>query len=203
MNLRVDFTLPDEQRSASLLNAKSLTRVGMLIAPLLVVLFIGHTLLGMFLLKRQAQTYQSQWESADGVRKSAMQMRAAVLKNEGILAELRGWKSSTLPWNEWVRGLLDVAPEDVHFTALQLTHSIASTADKKLARVWTMQLEGHAQGHDSRGNVEGIKDKLAGGSMSNMFDSVSVTRYAADTSVGSSRSDRIFQITAKFVPREF
>ena len=100
MNLRVDLILESEQRSASRINLKSLTRIVAIIVPVLIGLVVASVLFGLVKLNNDVKTANNYWEITQPKLERAKALAAQVQDNEAILKELKGWKKSHMVWHE-------------------------------------------------------------------------------------------------------
>jgi hypothetical protein len=204
MNLRVDLIDDSERRSASLLNMKSMMRIGSFVVPSVFLLLIVIQAINTIRVKNELGVLESQWESALPRKQQAQKVREELLRNEALVAELDGWKKAMVPWDEQLLGLMLAAPPNVQFRQLRLSHHLQLIDDKAPARFYAMDIEGRAVGDLAEQSVQLLRRRVQEGDMfTGRVDTVVVSQFGADTAEAARKTDRTFAIQATYLPMEF
>ena len=205
MNLRVDLILPTEQRSASIINVKSLARISMIVVPVILGLVIALAVMNMMRARSDLRDLEAQWKDAEPKKKAAAALRAELAVNLDLEKNLTGWTSSRFNWHEQLRGIQKEIPLELRIQLLTLTvNSSMFVVGNTPARGASLTLRGLAFGENTEANVKILKASLLKSStLSGAVDSVEITQFAANTSAGANKLDRIFQIDVLYKARKF
>ncbi len=205
MNLRVDLILPTEQRSASVINVKSLTRISMIVVPVVVGLVIALAVMNIMRSRSDLRDLESQWKDAEPKKKAAAALRAELAVNQDLERRVTGWTRSRFNWHEQLRGIQKEIPEGlrIQLAALSISSSLIVVGNTP-ARGASLTLRGLAFGENTEANVKTLKDSLLKSPvLSGAVGSVDITLFAANTSAGANKLDRIFQIDVYYNARKF
>ena len=134
MNLRVDLILEDEQRSGSLLNAKSIIRLATIIVPLVIVGLLAWQVLIVAGLKYELNGLIMDWEIKKPQSEKAKMLTEEFTTHASILSELEGWRRSRIAWSDQVGQLMLIAPENVQLQDLNMNQALALFEEKMPAR---------------------------------------------------------------------
>jgi hypothetical protein len=204
MNLRVDLILDTEQRSGSLLNAKSLTRLATIAVPAIVLLILGWQVLGVMGLKKELNNLIMDWEVKKPQSEKARTLSEEFQTHKAILSELEGWKRSRLAWNDQLGEIVKIAPENVQLQSLSVIQRLKIFEETTQAREYSLSMQGKAVGREAETSVRSFEQQLSGApAFTAVVDEVSVPEYAADPSSDAGRDDRVFSIQSKYKMQTF
>jgi Tfp pilus assembly protein PilN len=205
MNLKVDLILPTEQRSASVLNVKSLVRIASVIIPILVAMVIGNFILGMLQTRNRLNQLESQWNTASPQQDDALTLREQLQTHRRVLSEIEGWRSSRFVWSEQLNGLLDQVPESIQLRQYRVSQTLhLNESSTQPVRAFGASLAGVAEGRSADDDVQALKIRLSDTEpFASKIASVEVPAFGADPSPSASKSDRIFRIEMRYQPRPF
>jgi hypothetical protein len=204
MNLRVDLIETHERRSASVLNARSLVRIGMFTLPSLLLLGIAVFVLNMIYVKNQLSILESQWDALRPRKEQAQALRDALLANEAILKEMENWQRATLPFDQQLVGLMEHTPSAIQFRRLRLTHRLQLLDEKQPARYYGLQINGRAEGKLAEQSVQILRRRIEeGAAFTGRVDAVAVAEFGADPTDNARKTDRTFTIQAEYTPIVF
>jgi hypothetical protein len=201
MNLRVDLILPSEQRSASLLNPRTLSRIGTVVGPIILALVIAWVVVGILALQRQAAQAEALWKQTEPKMQEATRLFKESQGNRAILDEFVGWSNARVPWHEHLLALQQGIAKDLQLDSLRVSHSMQLVDGKQPARVYKLTMTGTGLGTTAQGNVQDIRrllsdDEAFGDSM----QTVDVPRYGADP---ENKNRRIFEVECEYRARDF
>lgn len=206
MNLRVDLILESEQRSASVVNLKSILRIASICVPVILVVFILSAVVKMMALKSEFNMLEGQMENAVAKQEAAAKLREELATNLNVLNELEGWRNSHIDWHKQLLGLQKEVPKEIQLSALKLSQTLDLIESGVAARVFTMVLEGNAVGEDAEYNVYRLKRRLENTQLFSSIieeDGVKVAKYASNPEKGAHKTDRIFRIECLYQDRKF
>jgi hypothetical protein len=205
MNLRVDLILPTEQRSASVVSIKSLVRITVIIIPVVLFIIIALAVMNMMRYKSELNGLDAQWKDAEPKKAAAAALRTDLAANIALRSKLTGWTSSRINWQEQLKGIQKEIPAELRIQLSRLGISSGTSLDNKIpARGAALTIQGTAFGENAEQNVQNLKQALLKSPvLAGCVEQVDVTRFEASTSLGASKSDRLFQIDVKYKPRKF
>lgn len=205
MNLRVDLIFENEQRSASLLNLKSITRVLAITIPSIILIIIALFVLDMMKINGELKDLEEAWANSQPKQQEAMTIAAERKNNLNTVAELEGWHDSRLTWNEQMLALMRIVHINIQLTTLTTTETVAEDEKSKIpTRFYKMMIEGETAAVDAEQIVNKLQDQLQ---KSPPFDKLvnengsSVIRYERKKDGGA--NDRSFTIQCSYKPREY
>ena len=205
MNLRVDLILPTEQRSASVINVKSLVRIATIVVPTILGLLIALAVMNMIRISSELRNLESQWKEAKPRKEAAAALRKELAGNQDLEKKLTGWTNSRLNWHEQLRGIQKEIPAELQIQLAALTiGSSMVLVDKVPGRAASLTLKGVAFGENTEANVQKLKASLQQSTtLAAHIGAVEVTRFDASKAAGANKLDRFFQIDAPYKPRKF
>lgn len=204
MNLRVDLILESEQRSGSVIGVKSAMRIGLLVAPITVLVLVAVGFINVMRLNINARNIEKRWEIASEKQDEALKLESEFSANKSILKELQGWKGSHLDWHKQLLEIQRLAPNKTQFTVMRITQTLQLIKNNVVTRNFNMSITGKAITEKAGLNVNNFKNSLE---LSDFFEptieSVIVSEFSEDTDEGANKFDRIFKIDCIYKPREF
>jgi len=204
MNLRVDLILPTEQRSASVINVKSLVRIAIIVVPLIVVLAIALGVVNMMQSRGDLDRLKTQWKETEPQKQAAAKLRTQLADNLALEKKVSGWAGSRTMWDQQLRGIQRELPPEarIQLTRLNLGSPISVAAGKVPVRTGLLVLQGAAYGENSEANVQTFRQALVKSpALAALVEKVEVTRFDANPKAG--KFDRVFQIDITYKARKF
>lgn len=206
MNYRVDLILAEEQRSASLLNPKSITRIVCIVVPVAIGLFIAKFAVGVILEGNKLAAIEQRWKETEPKSVRAVQVREACNANLDIVKELTGWRETHINWHEQLAAIQAAVPSNIQFTGLSIQQSLLS--DPAPSRSFQILLSARSVG-DPNGiqlaeflksfdQIEPLKSTVKKGSAR-----VAAGSFLPDPAPQAHKDDRIFRIECSFNERVF
>lgn len=204
MNFRVDLIMADEQRSASVINPKSITRVVCTVVPMLILLAVAKFGYGVYSLGVKASEAERLWASTEPKAKKAEVVRNALNENLDIVNELAGWRETHINWHEQLAALQTAVPANIQLTALSVQQSLLS--DPAPSRSFQMILSGRSAG-DANG-IRVVQLESAFGELPPLKAAVKSAKVSAgsfvqDPSPQAKKDDRLFRIECAYSERVF
>ena len=201
MSLQVNLILPGEQRSANPVSFRSLSRIGSIVGPTVVVLLLAIAALNWSALTNKVRIAETIWQELEPKKEAAISLRARYDRNQQVLKELNGWKASRVLWHRQLEGLRDLVPPSMQLLSLRVDQQIQVIEKSGPARTFTLTLSGRAEGPDAQSDVLALqtalltRDPFAG-----------LTRNAnvpAFDAAPENKAHRLFQIKAPYNPQPF
>lgn len=204
MNFRVDLILAEEQRSASILNPKSILRIVAIVVPSAIGLLIAKFAFGVFILGSEVAREEEKWTSLEPKSKRAAQVRDALNANLDIVSELTGWKETHINWHEQLAALQAAVPSNVQLTAFSVQQSLLS--DPAPSRSFQLQLAGRSIADPNGTRVVQLESAFA--ESPPLKSAVKSAKVAAgsflpDPSPQAAKDDRVFKIECTYTERVF
>jgi hypothetical protein len=202
MNYRVDLILAEEQRNATILNPRSLSRMATAVVVLLIGFVVFRSVFAFVSLQREVSRLQNRWDSFGPLSQKATQVREALTRNLETLDELKGWKETHLDWHTQIQPLARLVPPTVQLFTLGMQQTL--TTENGPARSFLLTVEGRSAGEQAGENVERLKTSLeADPAYSGLVKRVEVPLFTTDLTPGASKSDRRFRIQSIYAERHF
>ncbi len=202
MSLRVDLILPEEQRGAGGISAKSFTRIGTIAIPAIVVFVVGHAFFNNALRLSELRVLESRWEAAEPKQNHALKLAGRVRYNQDTLEELDAWKASQIAWHQQILLAMEAAPATVQATTLIVSQNREDNAvPSPPVRHFTMTIDSKTSGENAMRHVEAFKEGIQNHAGATGILSVDVVNYNADTDRNAGELDRVFQLECTYKPR--
>lgn len=201
MNVRVDLILKSEQRSASPLSLRSISRLASIFVP--AALILGGVLSGvnLFTLQNRVRMAENAWEDVEPRRKAALDLREVADRNEGVLHELHAWRSAQIEWSDHLLSLQKAIRPQIQLTLLRVTQNLQITDDNVPARVFSAHIDGVAAGNSAERDVDDLQRMLTTVEpFRETAMEVTVPKFAADP---TRKQDRVFHVQILFKPQVF
>ncbi|MBN1558329.1 MAG: hypothetical protein JW951_09310 [Lentisphaerae bacterium] len=204
MNLRVDLMEPDERRSASLINLKSLIRIAWFAVPAIVILLIAVFIINTTRISSELALLEREWEAAKPRRAEASALRSELAVNRNIVAELAGWTNSRIAWHSQLSGLMTAVPPTIQLRALRVDQRLQLLDKEGPARFFSMALDGRSVGDTAEQSVQLLRRRLTEIPVfTGKVQTVTVAKFGADPAPGADRTDRTFTLQCAYLPRLF
>lgn len=201
MNLRVDLILESEQRSASLLNLKSIIRLVVVLVPSLIVAAYLFSFVGYLTLKGKVKQLETAAEINQPKVVQADALSAEVAVNEGMKRELAGWRNAAIDWHRQLYELMKCVPAEVYFESLRVSYAF-QTEGNVPARKYNMVIAGASKGSSSVDNVLRLKRELTVSEFFKKYmDPPEVPVFKQDAAPGAQDTDRVFRIECAYKAR--
>lgn len=206
MNIRVDLILESEQRSASVVNVKSMIRISSISVPAILLVIAASIVVNMMTLNSELKMLEGEMQAIGPKQEAAEILSKGFAVNREMLNELEGWHKSHIDWHEQLLAMQKEVPAEIQLSALRISHQF-DLIDKKIpARAFTVVLEGNTTGERAEFSVQRLKRGLEDSpalSSAVQKNGVEVSRYEAVTEKGAAKDDRIFQIKCEYQSRRF
>lgn len=201
MSLRVNLILYDEQRSGSALNMRSVTRIGSIVGPLVLLLLFALQALRHFILVSQLSIAETQWDAIEPKQKHAIRQASRLGFNLQTRKELDGWAAARLHWHRKLAAVMEAAPASIQLTALRGTTADTAPAESgPPVRVFTLSLDGKTRDAQAMAVVERFEQAIAGHPrLAPLLEWVSVANFDADPDTGDDMG-RVFTLQCRFKP---
>jgi len=202
MNYRVDLILTEEQRNATVLNPRSISRIAIMLLVLVIGYVVFRSVYGFVNLQREVSWLQERWDGSGPMSQKATQVRDALTLNLGTMDELKGWKESRLDWHTQIQPLEQVVPATIQLFTLFMHDTL--TTETGPARSALLIVDGRSVGEQAGENVERLKNVFeTAPAYSGLVKRVEVPMFTADTTPGASKADRRFRIQSAYTERHF
>ena len=204
MNIRVDLILDNEKRSASLLNVKSIIRLAIIIAPLLVIVTVVLGGIGFMHSNVKLNNLKNRWELAEQRQKEAKALRDETAINNRIKNELLGWRASQMPWGEQMVALQRIAPSNMQFIRLNISQTLLLVNNSFPARQFVLTLSGKSKGSAAEANINTFIDTIKSSEIFTVpMEGVSIESFGEDRNEYATREDRVFEIKCTYNAKVF
>lgn len=204
MNIRVDLILDTEKRSASVLNAKSIIRLAIIILPLLVIVMVVLGAISVMHSNVKLNNLQNRWEIAEKKQAEAKILRNETAINNQIKNELLGWRASHMSWGEQLVALQRIAPINMQLTGLSINQTLHLVKNKFPARQFVLTLSGKSKGVPAEANINRFIDTIKNSEAFTVpMENVSIENFGEDRNENASREDRVFVIKCTYNAKEF
>jgi hypothetical protein len=204
MSLRVDLILPSERRSASVINARSLTRLSAVVVPLVLLLLGGQIFMGMMKKQAELSGLEERWFRDEPRQNRAIELTKTVNRNREIQEELAGWRRSRMNWSDQLAELPKWTPKTIQLQSLTISHVLQLIDDRDRARAFTLRIHGKATGPNADQDFDALQHSLETAALfAESIETVDVVDFDADRSMDAVESDRVFRIRCDYNPVRF
>jgi len=160
MNMRVDLILESEQRSASVVNLKSVIRISSVSLPVILLVIVASIAVNMITLNSELKMLEGEVQAIGSKEKTAETLIKGFAVNREIMNELEGWRKSHIDWYEQLLAMQKEVPSEIQLSAMRISHEF-DLIDKKIpVRAFTVALEGNTTGERAELNVHRLKRGL-------------------------------------------
>ncbi|MDP6631573.1 MAG: hypothetical protein QGH29_11485 [Kiritimatiellia bacterium] len=201
MNLRADLIFPNEQRSASMVSMKSITRVASIVGPAVAILIIAFIVMNAIALAGKVKNADREWASIEPRKEQALKVLDDGKVNDGILTEIESWKHSSVDWAPQMISLQKAISPSIQLRSMRISQVLNQTGRGRTARTFSMTLSGTAVGREAETAVEGLqKHFIEDETFKETVASVKIPRYSADP---ANKANRIFDLECEYNPSPF
>lgn len=201
MNLRADLIFPGEQRSASGVSLRSVSRVATIVGPLVVAGVIVYIVMNSLNLNSKVRAMERLWLETEPRKEQAMKVLQQGKANDAILKEIQGWQRSRIDWHTQLLALQRMVQPRLQFSVLRLSQVLQTGENKEAERTYTLAISGKAVGRGAETAVEGLqKDFLETEPFKEYIERAEIPKYGADP---ADKENRIFQLDCTYKPRVF
>lgn len=198
--MQINLIFEEEQRSASPVSLGLVLRLAAIVVIVLALVWAFSFYAGYHTLKNQVQAVQEDWKKTEPKYKAAVQMRNDLVERTATLNEIRGWRDSRIAWGEQLGNLQPAVPAVIQLTDLRVSQTILSLANNQPGRAFEIRISGRTAAARSEANVVQFMEALKQPPFAGVIKSVELPAgsFRQDP---ASKTDRIFDIICKYVPR--
>ncbi len=201
MNLRADLIFPNEQRSASMISVRSITRIASIVGPAVALLLIAFVVMNALTLSSKVKSAEREWTSIEPHKEQARKVLQAAEVNDGILQEVEAWKHSGTDCAPQLLSLQQTISPDIQLRSMRVSQVLKQNDRGVTSRTFIMSLEGTAVGRNAEISVEGLQKHLMDGeAFKGIVASARIPSYGADP---DNKANRIFQLECEYDPSAF
>lgn len=207
MSLHVDLMLPDERRIVTPLHPKTMLRIALGTLLVLALFWSISAYYGYRARLSERQRVMDRWAVMEVQQQDAARMGKELTACRGIVGELKGWRETRLQVAEWLERLAALCPPTLQLTDLRLSEAAVLGGPKNLpCRRFELRLTGRTGGPQADLNVRSLQAIFTNQPpFSNAVESVVIPAgsFRQDPAAGASKTDRIFELVIRCVPRVF
>ncbi|MBL7076672.1 MAG: hypothetical protein ISS31_04295 [Kiritimatiellae bacterium] len=201
MNLRADLIFANEQRSASMVSMRSITRVASIVGPAAAAILIAFIVMNAIALAGRVKTANKEWMSVEPRKEQALKVLHAGKINDGILAEIEAWKHSSTDWSPQLTSLQKSINPNIQIRSMRISQVLNQTDKGFTARTFSMTLSGTAVGGEAEEAVEGLqKHFIEDDAFKELVASAKIPSYGADP---DNKANRVFELECEYNPSAF
>ncbi|MBN2302426.1 MAG: hypothetical protein JXN60_07925 [Lentisphaerae bacterium] len=204
MNLRADLILEEEQRSASVINLKSLIRIATILVPLCIVIIVAMAIVGLISISGRVTTLNSEWEALKPKKEIALRLKTDVNINLDILKEIENWQTTRINSYELLLEVMKAVRPKIVLSNLNLTQQLINKTDTGIGRYTTLSLKGTAYTSSAQDDVNAVKEYFSAVSTNEpKISDVAIPLYEQDKSKEAEKTDRVFEVRVEYAPGIF
>ena len=197
MNLRADLIFASEQRSASVVSLRSMTRVASIVGPVVAVALIAFIVMNALTLANKVKSIEREWMNMEPRKEQALKVLSAGGINDDILAEIETWKHSSVDWAPQLLSMQKAISPSIQLDSVRISQAMKQSDNGIVARSFTLSLSGKAVGREAETAVEGLqKHFIESSDFNDLIASAEIPRYGADP---DNKNNRIFQLNCEYV----
>jgi len=201
MNLRTNLMYPSEQRSASMISVRSITRVASIVGPAAALMMVAYIVMNALALSAKVKTAEKEWMGIEPRKEQALKVLNAGKVNDGILEEIEAWNHSGLDWGPQLLSLQKSISPEIQLDAMHISQVLNQNDKGIAARTFTMTLSGTAVGREAEAAVEGLQVHLSeSDDFRELVADARIPKYGADP---ENKANRIFEIECEYHPSPF
>jgi signal recognition particle subunit SEC65 len=155
MSLRANLIIPSEQRSASRINIRSITRLASIVVPAIIIFMAGAQILKYSVTISELRMLESEWALAEPKQNQSRELLAQLHYNMRTSAELEEWKNSRINWNQQLQAILESAPKTIQATSIFISSKLkAPSIPSPPIRSYTLIINGKNSGNKAMDNIK-------------------------------------------------
>ena len=201
MTLRADLIFADEQRSASMVSMRSITRVASIVGPIAAIRLMAFIVMNAITLAGKVKNAEKEWKGIEPRKEQALKVLNDGKINDGILEEVEAWKHSSTDWAPQLISLQKGINPHIQLRSMRISQVLNQTDKGTTARSFSMTLSGTAVGREAETAVEGLqKHFIEDDEFKERVASAKIPRYGADP---EDKDNRIFELECEYHPSPF
>ena len=198
--MHVNLLLAEEQRSSSPVSLGLVIRLAVITVLVLLVVWVFSFYAEYRTLQNQVHLMEEDWKRTEPKYKAAVQLRNELADRNVTLNEIQGWRDSRIAWGKQLESLLPAVPAVIQLTELRVSQMVLSLSNNVSARVFEMRITGKTEAPRSEVNVVQFLDAFKLPPFSGVIESA-ILPPGAFRQDPVAKTDRIFEIICKYVPR--
>jgi Tfp pilus assembly protein PilN len=198
--MHINLIFEEEQRSASPVSLRLIIRLAALVVLVLAGVWAFSFYAGYHALQNKQRSVEEEWKKTEPKYKAAVQMRDDLVDRTATLKEIKGWSDSRIAWGTQLRSLQPAVPSVIQLTELRVSQTILSLANNLPARAFEMKISGRTGAARSEVNVVQFMEALKQPPFTGVIKSAELPPGAFRQDPAS-KTDRVFEIICKYVPR--
>ncbi|NQU39034.1 MAG: hypothetical protein HQ523_03690 [Lentisphaerae bacterium] len=196
MNLRADLIFATEQRSASRVSLRSITRVASIVGPVAGLGLIAFIAMNAINLSNRAKGIKRDWLDLEPRKEQALKVLEAGRVNDSILKEIETWKHSSIDWAPQLFAIQKGISPSIQLSSIRISQVLNQNDRGITARSFGLSLSGTAVGRDAEVAVESLQKLfLEGPEFKTLIASAQIPRFGADP---SDKNNRIFELNCGY-----
>jgi Tfp pilus assembly protein PilN len=204
MSLHINLIEEGEKRHGGSIPLVFILRSVGIVVPLLILLFISHLLITSSMYRTQL----ARTEERIADKNPQLALSAQIMKQQktyrDLLAQLKGWNSMRLDWNQQLASIQEAVPLEVQLTSLTLLRKYTVTNNMPVT-AYALVVNGKTGGATPEANLTRFRQNMQKSpGLTNYLEEVTVPEgaFVEDTSPGSRAMDRLFEVNCRYQPRE-
>lgn len=203
MNLQLNFIQPAEIRSASVVIVKSLLKIAALVAPVMMLLFLGNAYISYAEQKSKLELVEGNWTRTEIRLNRAQELTQKLQARRAAEQEISGWAQSRIDWPAVLAALRRDVPPTVQLKVMQARQALEVAPEGHARRSLRVILNGRGAGPNAEGRVEQLRQGIGNQPpLNKLIREARVTGFSEDAEAGAGPDDRSFQIEVDFIPRK-
>ncbi len=196
MNLRADLIFSTEQRSASRVSLRSITRVASIVGPVAGLGLIAFITMNAINMGNKVKNVEQDWLDIEPRKEQALKVLQAGKINDNILAEIETWKHSSVEWAPQLLSIQKRISPNIQIQSVRISQVLNQDPHGTTARSFIPALAGKAVGRDAETAVEGLqKQFIEGPEFKERIASAEIPRFGADP---EDKNNRLFQMNCEY-----
>jgi Tfp pilus assembly protein PilN len=198
--MHVNLLLEEEQRSSSPVSLGLAIRLAVITVSVLFIVGAFSFYAEYRALQNQVTSTTDDWKRTEPKYKAAVQLRNELADRNVTLNEITGWRDSRIAWGKQLETLQQAVPAVIQLTELRVSQMVLSLSNNVSARVYEMRISGKTAAPRSEVNVVQFLEAFKQPPFSGVIESA-VLPPGAFRQDPTAKTDRIFEIICKYVPR--
>ncbi len=201
MNLRADLIFVNEQRSASMISVRSITRVASIVGPAVAVLLIAFIVMNAVALSGKVKSAEKDWLGIEPRKEQALKVLNAGKVNDGILEEVEAWKHASIDWSPQLISIQRSISPSIQLSAMRISQVLNQNDEGITARTFSMSIGGIAAGSEAESAVESLQNLfIEDESFQQLVAGSNIPKYGADP---ENKANRVFELECEYNPSPF
>lgn len=201
--MHINLILETEQRSASPVSLSTLIRIVIATVAIVLSLWLVSVYLSYRELKNSVKYCDVEWAQTEPKFVAAQQLRQELIVKSAKLKEIKGWHTTRIEWGLQMEGLQAVIPPLIQLTEFRVSQDILTLSNNVPARVFELRLSGKTGAARSESNVSAFQMALFKQPPFDSFVEAVNIPAGAFRQNPLNKTDRVFEIVCKYIPRSF